>query len=150
MSQDRKTRKEVINCTAIAKLCVKAGRKTIPPWLFFALCGYAPSTSTDPRHNWSHAEDLRVQLMAEARRKAASKKRAIKRDSWLHGGGYGKAAGVLTAYVPAVGARGSEVAKEAVGERPEWMEKKWWDVEGWEEQRVEGLESVGEMGLTHC
>lgn len=139
----------MLNCTALAKLCVKSGRKTIPPWLFFSLCGYAPSSSPHPSRNWTRAEALRVELLTQAREKAKGKGKALRRDSWLQGGGYGKAAGILTAYVP-VGKEGVALGVGEQPERPEWMEKSYWDVEGWEKSRVEGMEELAGLALSAC
>lgn len=114
------TETETLHCIALARLCVKSNRKTIPPWLFLALCGYAPAGSGAPTQNWERAEALRRRFAVE--------------------GKGGRQVGVLERYVPAS-------AREGSAEREEWMERTYWDVEGWEEERKKRLEGVKKWSL---
>ncbi|CAO1636017.1 unnamed protein product [Parajaminaea phylloscopi] len=143
----------VVNCVALAKICIKSGRKTIPPWLFFAANGYAPSGSQDASSNWERAEDLRVRLLSEARQAARSRGKAdVKRDSFLAGRGYSRAAGIFTRYLPAVTASApsgstDRETKQGQDTREAWMEKAYWNVEGWEKECLQGREQLNSLSL---
>lgn len=146
--------KYLVNCVALAKTCIKSGRKTIPPWLFFAANGYAPSSSTKATANWTKAEDLRVKLLSEARLKAKGKGNSdLAKDSFLAGRGYSKVAGLFTRYIPSTSAvsKSDSAVNDSLNtfsqELEPWMDRKHWDVEGWETKRIQGFEMVRQLSL---
>lgn len=144
--QDDSKNDVVVHCVALAKTCVKAGRKTIPPWLFFAVNGYSAAGTSA---NWDKAEDVRIKLLAESRAKARSRGRKdVQRDSWLAGRGYAKAAWLLTKYIPSSpSSTPTGKASDDAAERQEWMNQAYWDVAEWEEKRLQGLKKVRELSL---
>lgn len=148
VSYSRKTKSETLHCVAMGRACTKAGRKTIPPWLFFALCGYSPRSSTTgvatAASNWSKAEALRTQFLQEKRGQLAKKGKTLKRDAWYAGGGYGSSTGVLKRYDPLPKGVSEGDANDV---REGWMKKAYWDVEGWEQERREKMQTLSQFTL---
>lgn len=126
----------------MGRACTKSGRKTIPPWLFFALCGYAPRSNDNKDSNWIKAENLRSRFLTEARSRLGKK---LKQDPWYAGGGYGSKAGILIRYEPLPkDLKEEDLVKDT---RESWMKKGYWDVEGWETERLEKLQNLASFTL---
>jgi hypothetical protein len=121
----KKGGKPTVHCIALGRLCVKSGRKTIPPWFFWSICGFTPSSVEASQGNWDKAEELRARILQKDPSKPS--------------------AALLSRFVPdgpfTAAAEGKRLPEEK-GKREDWMKKDFWSVEGWEEERKKRLETV--------
>lgn len=119
-SKNKKTGEEVLHCIGVSKMCIKAGRKTIPPWLGLATGGWSNASSNEDNKerstsNWEKSEAIRKRL--------------------------GKVS-LFKAYVVP-----NADVKEG---REPWMEKQYWATEQWEEQRLAGFARITAMTDNDC
>lgn len=121
--------KETLYCTSVSRYVCKAGRRTIPPWLLLATCGYGPVS------NWTRAESLRESYL-DQQRKAHIAKSGSSRIPAKMAKKLTRRAALLRQY---------RLESERTGSADEeWMSKSYWATEQWEAQRKQGLVTLAD------